>query len=397
MRFVVVGAGIAGLVAAVAAHRAGHEVTVIERSVTGSAAGAGISLFGNALRGLDSIRSGTSLTVGERVRSKGEGLVPGSTMGFRTPRGRWLVRSTVGSDGRWAEGSEVVVVHRADLQCILLNELPSEVVHFGTTCLNVAQLPDGAEVTWKAPTEQGTSVGDIVIAADGINSPLRKAHWPDDPGIRYSGYTSWRGITAGPFQLPSGGETWGRGERFGCALLQDGRVYWFATASVKAGSSYPDERAEVLRRFGHWHDPIPELIAATPAENVLHHDINDLARPLKTFVRGRVVLAGDSAHAMTPDLGQGGCQAIEDSVTLITLLGGAQSQDVIRRALEAYDDVRRRRTQPIAARARRVGQVAQLSSRVAAGIRDAVLTAMPSSVVLGAGTAIQQWTPPASA
>ena len=86
--------------------------------------------------------------------------------------------------------------------------------------------------------------------------------------------------------MTNGGETWGRGERFGCAPLQDGRVYWFATASVDAGGSYPEEHAEVLRRFGHWHDPIPALIVATPADKVLHHDINDLARPLKNFSPG---------------------------------------------------------------------------------------------------------------
>ena len=397
MRMVVVGAGIAGLVTAVAASRAGHEVTVIERSGPGSATGAGISLFGNAMRGLDSIKSGISGTVGDRVRSMGGGLAPGSTMGFRTPRGRWLVRSTVGTDGQWAEGSEVVVVHRADLQKILLRELPAGVVQWGSSWQSVAQRYDGAEVTWTTANERQKALCDIVIAADGINSPLRRAGWPEDPGVRYSGYTSWRGVTSDSFTLRSGGETWGRGERFGCAPLQGGRVYWFATASVDAGSSSADEREEVIRRFGHWHDPIPALIAATPVEKVLHHDIIDLAAPLRTFVRGRVVLVGDSAHAMTPDLGQGGCQAIEDAVTLVTLLTGAQTTNGIARALNRYDDVRRHRTQPIAARARRVGRVAQLSSWPAAAIRDAVMTALPNSLILGAGTAIGSWAPPSSA
>jgi len=397
MRMVVVGAGIAGLVTAVAASRAGHEVTVIERSGPGSATGAGISLFGNAMRGLDSIKSGISGTVGDRVRSMGGGLAPGSTMGFRTPRGRWLVRSTVGTDGQWAEGSEVVVVHRADLQKILLRELPAGVVQWGSSWQSVAQRYDGAEVTWTTANERQKALCDIVIAADGINGPLRRAGWPEDPGVRYSGYTSWRGVTSDSFTLRSGGETWGRGERFGCAPLQGGRVYWFATASVDAGSSSADEREEVIRRFGHWHDPIPALIAATPVEKVLHHDIIDLAAPLRTFVRGRVVLVGDSAHAMTPDLGQGGCQAIEDAVTLVTLLTGAQTTNGIARALNRYDDVRRHRTQPIAARARRVGRVAQLSSWPAAAIRDAVMTALPNSLILGAGTAIGSWAPPSSA
>jgi 2-polyprenyl-6-methoxyphenol hydroxylase-like FAD-dependent oxidoreductase len=143
-------------------------------------------------------------------------------------------------------------------------------------------------------------------------------------------------------------------------------VYWFATASVPAGTATADERAEVLRRFGAWHDPIPALIAATGGREVLHHDINDLAGRLGSFVRGRVVLVGDSAHAMTPDLGQGGCQAMEDAVTLISLLGAPTT---VADALVRYDQQRLRRTQSLAARARRVGRVGQLKSR--AGARGA--------------------------
>ena len=195
MRIVVVGAGIAGLVAAVAAHRAGHEVTVIERSSTGSAAGAGISLFGNALRGLDSIEI---RVVVDRRRAKfdpwaGDSLLVRSWVSGH-PAGRWLVRSTVRANGQWAKGSDVAVVHRADLQNILLRELPSGVVHFSSSFQGVTQGQQDAEVSWRTADDQRKSFCDIVIAADGINSALRRACWTDDPGVRYSGYTSWRGL-----------------------------------------------------------------------------------------------------------------------------------------------------------------------------------------------------------
>jgi len=414
MRIVVVGAGIAGLVAAASAHRAGHQVTVIERSAPGSAAGAGISLWGNALRALDVIpsapvpvKSGAPTTrpsapstapavsLGQLVRAIGGAPRAGSPAGIRTPSGRWLVRATTGDNGELGRGSELAVVHRADLQRVLTDQVPPGTIRYQSTCIGVVQRPAGATVSWQGPDGEASAEADLVIAADGLRSPLRRALWPDDPGVRYAGYTSWRGITASPFELASGGETWGRGERFGCVSVRDGRVYWFATASFPAGTEAGAgaEHAEVLRRFGTWHDPIPALIAATSGQDVLHHDIHDLAGPLGSFVQGGVVLVGDSAHAMTPDLGQGGCQAIEDAVTLTALLRASVS---IPDALADYDRLRRGRTQALAARARRIGQLGQLSSWASAGMRDRLLRMVPGSAFVRASASVQRWEPPST-
>ena len=166
------------------------------------------------------------------------------------------------------------------------------------------------------------------------------------------------------------------------------RVYWFAVASLPAGALFADEHAEVVRRFGHWHAPIPALVAATGT--VLRHDIHDLDRRLPTFVQGRVALLGDAAHAMTPDVGQGGGQALEDAATMTVL---ADRGD-LRAALHEYDRLRRPRTQSIASRARSVGRVAQLRWAPAAATRDLLLRLLPDAASARAATAMVRWEPP---
>src|SRR5699024_2717829 len=112
----------------------------------------------------------------------------------------------------------------------------------------------------------------------------------------------------------------GHGRRFGIAPLADGRVSWFAVANMPQDAVFADEKSTVEQMFTGWHCPIAELIAATDAEAVHRTPIADLSTPLPRFHRDRVVLLGDAGHAMTPNLGQGGGQALEDAATLTALL-----------------------------------------------------------------------------
>jgi len=124
----------------------------------------------------------------------------------------------------------------------------------------------------------------------------------------YRGYPAWRGIP--PFTHAHGiwGESWGRGTRFGIVPLSDERIYWFATANRPANTPPEDHHNALYELFGDWHTPIPALIYATPDSALLYNDIEDF-EPLSTWIDGRVVLPGDAAHSMTPNMGQGACQA----------------------------------------------------------------------------------------
>ncbi len=356
MTVTVVGAGIGGLTTAIGLQRAGAHVTVLERASGPAVAGSGLSLFGNAFTALDAIG------IGDEVRALGAPR-PDLRYGQRRPDGRWLAVTPPGAI------RDVRIVHRADLHRVLAAALEPGTIRYGH------------------PVDTEPAGADLVVAADGLRSRTR-ASWPGDPGLRYAGYSAWRGVTATAVDLRGGaGETTGRGERFGLAPLADGRVYWFAVVSLPAGTRFADEHAEVRRRFAGWHAPIGEVLDATPAQTVIRTDIHDLAGPLPTFRRGRTVLLGDAAHAMTPDLGQGAGQAMEDAATLVRLLRTRPAEE----ALSAYDRLRRARTAPIAARARQVGRVMQSRSR----LRDPLLRLTPSNLLGRQVAALQAWRPPA--
>ncbi|MGK5684256.1 FAD-dependent oxidoreductase [Actinoplanes sp. URMC 104] len=353
-RVAVIGAGIGGLATAIGLQRHGWDVTVFERDRTASPAGAGLSLFGNAFRALD------CLGLGEAVRAIA-GPRQHLRAGQRRSDGRWLAVTPPGAV------PDLRVVHRADLHRVLTGALEPATITYGHT---VAEPPDGY---------------DVVVAADGLRSRTR-ASWPGDPGLRYSGCTSWRGVTRRPVDLRGdAGESVGRGERVGLAPLPDGRVYWFGVASLPPGTRFPDEYAEVRRRFDGWHAPLAEVLAATDPAALVRTDIHDLARPLATFVRGTTVLLGDAAHAMTPDLGQGAAMALEDAATLTHLLTTLP----VEQALRAYDVTRRPRTQTIARRARAMGRLLQSRSP----LRDLALRLTPERVVARELRRLQDWSP----
>ena len=377
MRVGIIGGGIGGLATAVGLQRAGADVAVFERHDRPAVSGSGISLFGNGMAAL------TALGLAEPAREIGAvpgGLGIGTLAGQRRPDGRWLARLP-----RVATAT-VAVVHRADLHRILRDALAPGTLRTGRAVHRVS--PDGRTIEMSGSSE----TFDVVVAADGIHSRIR-GDWPGDSGVRYAGYVAWRGVTDRPVDVSSGsGETVGRGLRFGIAPLADGRVYWFAVVSQPIDAPAPDGPAVAAQRFGGWHAPIRELIESTAPDGIHGLPIEELAGRLPTFCRGRCVLLGDAAHGMTPNLGQGGNQALEDATTLAALLGAPGGID---EALAEYDRLRRPRTQRIARRASILGRVLQAGGPVASRLRDVAMRLSPPSVTARGVRSVQRWEPPA--
>ncbi|QGV77301.1 FAD-dependent monooxygenase [Streptomyces ficellus] len=369
-RAIVVGAGVGGLTAALGLRRGGWDVTVLERAAGPSAPGAGIVLAPNALRAFRALAFDVASATGSAVPA---------AMGVRLPGGAWLNRArTAALTERY--GTPPLAVHRAALTEGLTAALPPDTVRYGTTVRGVHE----AGSTVRVRTDAGDVHADVVIAADGIHSRLRDQCFPGHPGLAYSGETAWRTVISAD-RLPGlvTSETWGRGERFGIVPLADGRVYVFATAAQPPRIRPADPLGELRRRFGPWHHPVPDLLARIDPGALLQHDLFDLAAPLPRLHHGRTVWIGDAAHAMTPNLGQGGCQAIEDAVVLSHLLAAAEPESVPQ-ALAAYSAARLERTDAIRIRSRKAGRMAGLRNPVLAGARNLAVRAVPARLALRA-------------
>ncbi len=377
---VVAGAGIGGLTAAVALRRQGWDVTVFERAASLEPVGAGLGLGPNALHALDAIGLGAEVRGFSAIEGDG---------GIRRPDGRWLARTELSAITE-RFGDPQLMTLRADLVQLLAGRLPDGTVRTGVT---VTRVDPGDQVKRaRVTTSAGDLDADLVVAADGIRSPVRAALFPAHPGPRYSGCTTWRFVAPRPDRSPSPAETWGRGTLFGTFPLADGRVYCYAAAFEPAGPRHDDEAAELKRRFGGWHDPIPGLIGSVSPEQVLHDDVYWMADPLPAYHHGRVALLGDAAHAMTPHLGQGACQAIEDAIVLASVAAPGTTPD-----LAAYTAARLPRTQKVVRDSYRAMRLSGLTSRPAIALRNAGVSLVSR---LGPGLMLRQleplasWTPP---
>jgi 2-polyprenyl-6-methoxyphenol hydroxylase-like FAD-dependent oxidoreductase len=355
MLVVVVGGGIGGLSAAIALRRSGHETIVLERTSKLQAAGAGITLFSNAMRGLE------QLGVREAVARRG---APAGRVAILTSDGGTL--SEMPND--LFQGS--VAVHRSDLQSALAEAAGD--VRLNSEVSSVEAGEDSATVHLADGSEER---GDLVIGADGVHSVVRRALSPAALP-HYAGYSAWRGVTE--FRVDPGRwtESWGRGQRFGLIDLGGGRTYWFATKNAPEGER--DEasgRNELVRRFSEWHEPIPQLLAAVNEAEILRNDVYYLD-PLEAWSRGRILLVGDAAHATTPGIGQGAAQAIEDAVVLGR---GLAAVDNVPAALAEYEARRRPRATLALKMSRRGDKAGQLEGRFACALRNTIVRVLPAA------------------
>ena len=361
MRVVIIGAGIGGLTTALALQQKGIDVDVYERTAVLTDVGAGISLWPNALKALYQHGLRPALDALSFISMEGALRSADGTVLSLTTSEQLILRL----------GLPVMVFHRAELLGVLVDAVRGIPIHLGHECQDVTQEAGGVTARFA----NGTTVsGDVLIGADGVRSVVRERLGV--PGsLRYSGYTAWRGIASFETAGLMAGETLGCGRRFGLAPIQGNRVYWYATDNVPAGQreSPGEAKARLTELFASWHRPIPELIQGMDPAAILRNDIYD-RDPADRWGSGRVTLLGDAAHPMTPNLGQGACQAIEDALVLAHYLSTGPD---VPSSLRRYESERIPRTRSVVTASRRVGALFQVESRAFCRLRDLALRSMP--------------------
>jgi 2-polyprenyl-6-methoxyphenol hydroxylase-like FAD-dependent oxidoreductase len=359
----VIGGGIGGLAAALALHRRGLDAQVYEAAAELRPVGKGIWVPTNAMQVLDRLGLSGAIT--------GAGW-PLERIQVRTGAGGVLLDVDL-HKVRAKYGHTTVSIHRAALVQVLADALPPGTLRLGKRCSGFEQA--GGAVTVRF--EDGTQArGDLLVAADGIRSVVREQLFPGVP-LRYSGQTCYRGIA--DLELPADlarvcWEVWGGTVRIGFSAVGPRQVYWFAPVTAPPGGESGGALAERLaERYADFPAPIPEILRETPAEDIIRTDLYDFA-PIGRWWQGRVVLLGDAAHAMTPNLGQGGAQAIEDAYVLAEQLARCATAE---QAFQEYERLRQPKVRWIVNTAWRFGQLAHLRNRWLQRLRNLVLKGTP--------------------
>ncbi|KAG4990077.1 hypothetical protein AAZX31_09G000400 [Glycine max] len=345
LRVLVAGGGIGGLVLALAAKHRGYEVKVFEKdlsAVRGEGRHRGpIQLLSGALAVLETIDQSVARQIMEAgcvTANRTNGLADGlsgdwfSVFDLFTPASRKRLPLTL-------------VICRMALQDILVNKVGSNIIRNKSKVVDFIQEPNKVRVILENGEQHD---GDILIGADGIWSEVRSKLFGQQEA-NYSGFTCYSGLTSyvPPYIDTVGYRVFlGLNQYFVASDVGHGKMQWYAFHGEPPSSDpFPEagKKKRLLDLFGNWCDEVIALISETPEHMIIQRDIYDRDM-INTWGIGRVTLLGDAAHPMQPNLGQGGCMAIEDCYQLILELDkvakhGSDGSEVIS-ALRRYEKKR---------------------------------------------------------
>ena len=343
MNIAIVGAGMGGLTAGIALKKFGHQVTIYEQAAEILPVGAAISLWSNGVKCLNYLGLTEQIqTLGGEMESLAyiDGLNDQTMTQFDlTP----LYKEV---------GQRAYPVARADLQQLLMETFGLENIKLG---MKMTEIEDQSEYVNIHFADGSQIQADLLIGADGTHSITRKFVLGHQVERRYAGYVNWNGLVQIDEKIAPA-QQWttyvGEGKRVSLMPVAQNRFYFFFDVPIEAG--LPNQRAqykaELKKYFKDWCAPVNQLIDCLDEQKTNRVEIHDI-EPFMNFYKGRVVLLGDAAHSTTPDIGQGGCQAMEDAIYLARAL--QINTFGLSDALERYQNKRNDRTKEMVLRARK--------------------------------------------
>ncbi|AUT32712.1 monooxygenase [Acinetobacter pittii] len=343
MNVVIIGAGMGGLTTGIALKKFGHQVRIFEQTEKILPVGAAISLWSNGVKCLN------YLGLTDKIAKLGGQMddlayVDGLTGDVMTQFSLLPLIEEV--------GQRPYPVARADLQNMLMDEFGRDQIYLGKKMVSLEDKADYVEVHF---ADGSSTEADLLIGADGTHSLTRAYVLGQQVQRRYAGYVNWNGLVEISEDLAPA-QQWttyvGEGKRASLMPVADGKFYFFLDVPLPAGlDNNRDEYKKLLKQyFVDWCQPVQQLIERLDPQKTNRVEIHDI-EPFTQFYKGRVVILGDAAHSTTPDIGQGGCQAMEDAIYLarslqINTLG---LEDALRR----YQNKRNERANELVLRARK--------------------------------------------
>lgn len=302
---VIIGAGIGGLTTAIALAQKGIQVKIYERASEIKEVGAGVWIAPNGMKIFN------RLGISQEITAAGKKLNKISVVDLNYKP----ISVIDGSEIEAKHQFGTIAIHRATLQKILASKVNKDHIHLNKELVRYEQNDQAISVFF----EDGSSdVAYFLICADGLKSIARK-QMLGPQNLRYSGQTCWRFATA--YDLPLNEEdnmyeVWAnsKGLRVGYSKIDEKRVYVYITNAKKFGEIDPIDNAKnlLLAICKPFSKTVTGLIQTVHESEIIQTDLFDF-KPIKNWTEGRVALIGDAAHATTPNLGQGACQAIEDA------------------------------------------------------------------------------------
>jgi len=319
MRILIVGGGIAGLALARALGRQGLRAEIVERAPDWPDAGTGLYLPGNAYRALE------ALGLHESVSSRSFAIEQQRLLDHRG-----LTLLEVSLQEFW--GTHCLGMLRNTLHELLRAGTDGIPVRFRTT-IDALTVDAPARVKFN---DGSTGDYDLVVGADGIRSSVRRLVFGDS-APRFVGQVSWRFLVRGFPEITSWSVMLGRGKAFLVVPVGGGLIYCYADVNATEPVDPTGGDLDRLRAlFAEFADPVDRIFEQLDtAPSLYFAPIEEVAQ--RSWVKGRVVLIGDAAHATSPNMAEGVAMALEDAVFLAELLSTEQP---LERSLATFESRR---------------------------------------------------------